>query len=143
MTVKNINIDELKDYVYNAFIDDEELIEYFDKNANVKTTNEAIESVCEKIKSQYSDSAFFGVEINGIKEGYFVFRENLLISFGMNKKYRNKEVLSEFWEEIKKHLGNSFQAALYSYNTRAISFLEKCGMKILYDNITILSNDLK
>lgn len=141
MEVKNIDINEFNDYVYNAFFDDKEFIEYYDRSVNAKNTEEAIENVCEKIKISYPDADIFGVEINGAKEGYFVCRENLLISFGMSIKYRNKETLSGFWNEIKKKMGSNFHCMLYSHNSRAIEFLKKCGMKIMYDHITILTNN--
>lgn len=139
MEIKKINIDQFEDYVYNAFIDDYEIIEFYDRAANVETTQDAIENVCEKIKVAYPDALIFGVEITGNKEGYFVFKDNLLISFGMSLKYRNKETLSTFWEEIKSRIGNNFHSLLYSHNIRAINWLQKSGMKILFDHITILS----
>ncbi len=139
MDIKNINIDQFQEYVYNAFFDDEEIIEFYDRSANVKTTQEAIDNVCFKIKTAYPDAEIVGVEIKGCKEGYFVYKDNLLISFGMNLKYRNKETLFEFWEAIKRRMGNNFHSMLYSHNLRAINWLQKSGMKILFDHITILS----
>lgn len=139
MEVKKIDIDQFEDYVYNAFIDDEEIIEFYDRSANVKTVLEAIDNVCEKIKLVYPTAMIYGIEICGCKEGYFVFKDDLLISFGMNVKHRNKETLKDFAEAIKSKLGNKFSSLLYSHNTRAINFLKKCGMKILFDHITILS----
>lgn len=139
MDVKEINIDQFDDYVYNAFIGDEEIIEFYDRSANVKTVLEAIDNVCEKIRLAYPTALIYGIEICGSKEGYFVCKDDLLISFGMNIKYRTKETLQEFGDEIKRKLGNKFNCMLYSHNTRAINFLKKCGMEILFNHITILS----
>lgn len=139
MEAKEINIDQFNDYVYNAIIDDEEIIEYYDRSAGVKTTLEAIENIVEKIKSQYSDSIICGIHLEGKKIGYFVYRDNLLVSFGISVQYRNKETLSAFWEQIKDRLGNNFNSLLYSHNIRAINFLKQGGMKILFDHITVLS----
>lgn len=139
MEVKKINIDQFNDYVYNAFIGDEEIIEFYDRAANVRTTLETIENVCEKIETTYPDAKIFGIEIDGNKEGYFVMKENLLISFGINIRHRNKETLTRFWDEIRGRLGNNFHAILYSHNSRGIGFLTKGGMKIELDHITILS----
>lgn len=139
MEVKLIDMDDFDEYVYNAFIDDTEILEFYDRAANVKTTEEAIESVLEKIKTVYPDAKIFGIEIDGNKEGYFVFKDSLLISFGINIKHRNKETLSIFWNEIKERIGNKFNSMLYSHNTRAINFLIKGGMKIVVDHITVLS----
>lgn len=139
MEVKNININQFPEYVYNAFFDDFELIEFYDRSANVKTTNDAIENVCEKIKDSYPDANIFGVEIEGLKIGYFVTKDNLLISFGMNIRHRNKMTLAIFWDEIKDKLGNNFHSILYSHNSRAIEWLKRSGMRIEFDHITILS----
>ena len=139
MIVKQIDIDQFEEYVYNAFIDDNELLEFYDRSIHAKTTGEAIENVIFKIQNSYPDANIFGVEIENTKVGYFVCKENLLISFGMAIKYRNKMVLSKFWEEIKNKLGNKFNSLLYSHNIRAIEFLKKGGMKILFDHITVLS----
>lgn len=139
MEVNDINIDEFEEYVYKAFFDDTEILEYYDRSANVKTTQEAIDNVCDKIKVCYPDAQIVGVEIKGCKEGYFVYRDNLLISFGMSLQYRNKETLFQFWETIKQRMGNNFHSMLYSHNIRAINWLQKSGMKIEFDHITILS----
>lgn len=139
MQVRNIHIDQFEDYVYHAFIDDFELVEYYDRSVGAKTTTEAIENVCDKIEQSYPDAKIFGVEIEGEKAGYFVAKDNLLVSFGINVKFREKEYLSKFWYEIQNQIGNDFHAMLYSHNSRAIKWLETCGMKISYDHITILS----
>lgn len=140
MEIKYITIDELKEYIYTAFFDDYELIDYYDKNEEIKSTDEAIENVYQKISIIYPTANFLGVQIEGNKAGYFVCEDSLLISFGLNKKYRNKEILPVFWEEIKNKMGKNFQCCLYSYNVRAIRFLEKYGMVKLLENVTILSN---
>lgn len=139
MKVKKININEFHEYVYSAFIDDYEIIEFYDRSAMVKTTEEAINNVCDKIESCYPDAKIYGVEMEGIKVGYFVTRGDLLISFGMAIRHRNKITLAAFWEQIKNKLGNKFNAMLYSHNLRAINFLKKGGMKIEVDHITVLS----
>jgi len=141
MTVTKININQLEEYVENAFFGDNELIEYYDKSAGVNTIPEAVENVILKIQTQYPDANIFGVEIKGEKEGYFIYEGNLLISFGLNKYYRDNVMLPEFWNEIKKELGDTFQCALYSHNVRAINWLQRSGMKILFDKITILSTN--
>lgn len=137
----NINIEDLDEYVYNSFIDDDDLMAYYDKNVEVNTTKDCIDNVLFKIKNYYKDANYFGVEINGTKEGFFVCTEELLISFGININHRSSEELKEFWGFIKNVMGNTFQCLLYSHNQRAIGFLQKGGMKVLFENITILTNN--
>lgn len=138
MVIKDIDIDQLNEYVYNALLDDYEIVKFYDKKCNIETPIEAVENICDKIRKFYTYSFMAGIEINGQKEGYFVWDDNILISFSISKKYRNKETLSAFWKEIKKRLGNNFHCMLYSHNIRAIEFLQRNGMKILYDEVTIL-----
>lgn len=139
MKVTRIDMEDLREYVYSALIDDEELVKLFDRRAHISTTLEAVENVIEKIEGVYYDAELFGIDIEGMPEGYFAFKDNLLISFGMNIFYRNKTVLSKFWEAIKDKMGNDFQCVLYSHNERAINFLKRAGMKIAFDNITVLT----
>lgn len=138
MTVVEIHIDELLDYVEPAFSGDDDLLFYYDKKANVKTTKEAAENVIIKIRKSYIGSECRGIKVNGDKVGFFVYADELLISFGLNKEYRNKVVLGEMWQMIKGELGDSFQCLLYSYNVRAIDWLRRNGMTVLFENTTLL-----
>lgn len=132
-------MEELAAYIEEAFKEDYELVEYYDKSVNVKNVEDCIENVIEKIKTCYPDADMFGVEEYGCKIGYFVCTTDLLISFGININYRDKETLDCFWKMIKKVVGDTFQCVLYSHNKRGINFLQKGGMIILFDNITILT----
>lgn len=139
MVVKRVNIAILEEYVYNAFLDDDELVALYDKAANVKTPIEASGNVMEKIRHVYPESDMYGVEVNLVKAGYFVCKNNLLISFGMMKEYRRKDILHRFWDEIQQRMGDSFECALYSSNTRGCEWLVKCGMTEIFREISIFS----
>jgi len=137
MTVRTINIDELSDYVNETFKGDDDLLFYYDKKEKIKTIESACNNVVEKIRMIYTDSEIRGIKINGSKVGYFVFTDELLISFGLNKGYRNKVILIDMWDCIKHELGDTFQCLLYSHNIRGCDWLKKCGMKELFSNVTI------
>ena len=139
MKAVKVNIEQLYPYIEIAFEGDSELLQYFDKEANVKSVEAAIENVKEKIRTRYEDAEFMGVEISDEKVGYFVFYKDLLISFGLNKEYRRKILLGWFGDLIKENLGEHFSCALFNHNYRAIGFLEKMGMKVQMKNITILT----
>lgn len=63
---------------------------------------------------------------------------NFLYSFGINKNYRNSEVLSTWFNKVAELLQDHFASALWAKNTRAIDFLVKNGMKIFEeDNIIV------
>jgi hypothetical protein len=124
---------ELKRYVEIAYKGDEDLLSKY--HVAEYTLDEAVE---ETLRMIYSTS--LEVESNGDKMynfyvsfdnkpiGYLSVFKNNLYSFGINIEYRTKEILSDFWNEIKEVLGNNFMSVLYPNNTRAIGYLQKCGM---------------
>lgn len=134
----NINIDQLKEYIDAAFYKDEELLRYYDKGECITTLEDACVNVFQKIKVNYPEANLVGITIKGLPIGYFAFCGSLLVSFGLEVNSRTKDNLIEFWDNIKGTLGNSFQSILYSYNDRAIGFLKKSGMDIIFENVTIL-----
>jgi hypothetical protein len=138
MNKVNIHIEQLKKYIDAAFSGDEDLIGYYDKGEHIETIPDACENVFLKIKGNYSEAVLVGLEIDSAAVGYFAYNCTLLVSFGLAVDKRTKDNLIEFWEHIKGTLGNEFQSILYSYNDRAIGFLKKCGMDIIFDNVTIL-----
>lgn len=134
-----INIDELKEYINAAFENDTELIGLYDKSVGVESLEDICDNVFEKISSLIEPAELRGVEVDGVEVGYFVYQPEVLISFGLNKMYRDKKYLSEFWKFIKSELGETFTCCLFGHNIRAINWLkEKCGMKIIFENVTIL-----
>lgn len=138
MQVKHIHIDELFSYVEQAFDNDDDILFYYDKKVKPKTIPDACRNVVDKINMEYSDSEIRGVLIDGNKAGYFIYEGDMLISFGLNKEFRTREYLPVFWSYIKQELGDTFQCLLYSYNLRAVEFLQRCGMNILFENVTLL-----
>lgn len=138
MKVSTIGIDELEEYIDRSFEDDYDLFEFQDRGFEAETIDGICKSVYDRIRLMPEPKFINGIVDNGEKIGYFVSCPFTLISFGMRKEYRDKEHLTTFFEFIKKQLGGTFQCPLFGHNTRAIKWLEKCGMNILFDNITIL-----
>jgi len=138
MVVKIIGIHWVKEYINAAFENDTELIGLYDKGVKVNSVKEVCDSVYEKLESLIEPCEMRGIVIGDKKVGYFTYSPKVLTSFGLNKEYRTKEYLTEFWEAIKKAIGSDFQCALFNHNVRAIEWLEKCGMNIILENLTIL-----
>lgn len=138
MTRKEIDIEELKQYIDGALCDDVDLLGYYDKGEHIATITEACENIHQKIKHNYPDAKLYGIEDSGVPIAYFVSSGTILVSFGMSLGYRDKENLAEFWDNIKQVMGSGFQSIIYSYNDRALGFLKKCGMDIIFDNVTVL-----
>ncbi len=141
MERKQLNIDQLKEYIDAAFREDTDLLRYYDKGESIDTLEDACINVFEKIKRNYPDAILYGIHITGRPIGYFAYCNTLLVSFGIAVNERTKDNLIEFWNNITDVLGKGFQSILYSYNDRAIGFLKKCGMDIVFDNVTILQNN--
>jgi len=125
----------IKRYIEIAFTGDSELLNYYDKSINVSRTQDMVEDTCDKIlqyQNHFDVCSFYGIEINGEKSGYFfiVKSPDILVSFSLNKKHRNRQNLSMLFDEIKKVLDGTFLCFLNEYNTRAIKWLEKCGMTV-------------
>jgi hypothetical protein len=136
-----INIDQLKEYIDAAFYKDDELLRYYDKGECITTLGDACVNVFQKIKVNYPEANLIGITIKGLPVGYFAYCGSLLISFGLDVNSRTKDNLIDFWDNIKSTIGSNFQSILYSYNDRAISFLKRCGMDIIFDSVTILQHN--
>jgi len=126
------------DIIYDYFKDDKDLLKYFDPESNAKDNYEASHEVYHKLVdfSQQWSCCFKRNEM-----GFIFYKNGLLLSFCVKPEFRNKENLNKFSNFIRQELGNSFSCYLYNVNTRAISFLEKMGMKKIDSNnlITLLS----
>lgn len=138
MRKKEVNITEIHGYIKAAFSGDHEIVQYYDKTQKVKSCEEATENVFTKIDKNYPDAKLIGIAENEEPIGYFAYNNDLLISFGINMKYRERDSLVTFWELIKSEMPKVFQCVLYSHNSRAINYLEKSGMDIVLENVTIL-----
>jgi hypothetical protein len=124
--------------IYEFFKDDKDLLKYFDPNSNAKNNKEASDEIYDKlVEFSCQWNCFFKKN----KMGYIFYKNGLLLSFCVKPKYRSKKNLNKFSNLIRSELGNSFSCYLYSVNTRAISFLEKMGLKKIESNnlITLLS----
>jgi len=137
-----IEISEIGKYVEIAFEGDNELVEKF--HYSDKTLEETITgnvANIQNLNSLYPLTCYCVKLFDSIEIGFVVLRENLLYSFGINKKYRTKEILKEWWEIIKAILEYQFVVCLYPENTRAIDFFVRNGMKIKEttdNNITLI-----
>lgn len=131
ITIKKISKSELPKLVGIAYERDQELFEkYHVGKMNfpqaVLTTLDMIDDASKQFKLNYYKVIYQKQPI-----GYFVTFGNYLYSFGVSMQYRKKDILIGWFLSVKKVLGKQFRALLYENNTRAISHLEKQGMKII------------
>lgn len=128
----------MRDVIRNVFENDEDIFKFFDPSAEVKNVDEIVENIYDKIKSY---DGIFETKFIQVVNGYFFYivEPKLLISFGLNKEYRNDYEFKIFWHEIIEEIGNKFECFLFSKNIRAIKWVQKMGMKI--KNETELDNN--
>jgi hypothetical protein len=143
--LKKIDISDLHQHIDIGFSGDDELAKYYDKSIKVDSSKEMVDNTFEKIKeypSQFENCNSYKVELDGDSIGY-VFttkKPNLLVSFSISEKHRNSETLKKYFDCIKSELDYSFNCYLFNRNSRAIDWLEKCGMRkeVVNDSITKL-----
>lgn len=130
MEVKQINIEELREYVELVYRGDDDLLNTYHINPPY-TFEEGVQETIEAIKnvSEQTPTGCYGVLKDGEKIGYFVSFVNNLYSFGVAIEKRTTGMLKDFWGIIVETIGNEFICVLYKNNTRAIDWLEKCGME--------------
>jgi hypothetical protein len=139
ITIKKISKTEIPSLIALAYEGDTEL---FDKYYNKNMIGEKVDfpiavldtlDIIDEVSNHYKLS-YYKVIYQKKPIGYFVTFDGFLHSFGINKKYRKREVLIEWFESVKKVLGKHFTCMLYDVNTRAINHLQKQGMKIVNRN---------
>jgi hypothetical protein len=132
MPVSSVKISkhELKNLIEIGYSGDKELLEKY--HVQKFEFSQAVNSTMGMIDQQSSmcDLKYFKIVYNKKPIGYFITGFNNLFSFAINIKYRKKDILVEWWQTVKKELGEYFDCNLFLNNTRAIKFLQKQGMKI-------------
>lgn len=133
--VRIISVSGLERYIESAWSNDADLVLFYDDNLVLKEHKNMVYNTCSKIEEYINNSSFawmYGIEYEGSPIGFVVVNVNtrLLYSFGVNKKYRVAKVLSSVWDFIYRILKANFSCFLFKHNKRAITWLEKCGMKV-------------
>ena len=130
VTVKEVEKGRLESLVRVSYNQDYEgfdkyHIEKFDFETSVQKTLSMVEEMGEQVNLKYYEVQFDNKAI-----GYFIIFKECLYSFAIAKNYRIKSgVLKEWWALVKIMLERIFVCILYRNNTRAISFLQRMGMK--------------
>lgn len=127
------------DDIYDCFKDDKDLLKYFDPKSNASNNYEAAMEIYNTLANDHS--CIWECYFRKNEMGYVFYKKGVLLSFCVKPEYRDRKNLNIFSNFIRTELGNSFSCYLYNINTRAISFLEKMGLKKIESNnlITLLS----
>jgi len=126
-----------------VFHDDDEINKYCDPDYENKERKKLVYSVYEKIEeyNKLGNCNFYDLIVDNELVGYGFNYKNLLVSFGVNKKYRTPEKLFKVFNIIKNSFDGNFESYMWTRNTRAINLLKKCGMievKSKINNVTKL-----
>lgn len=144
IVLKSVNILKIEDYIRSAWDGDDELEKYYDRSLIKRNLDGMVIDTSRKIRDmmEHDEQLYLlGIELNRIAIGFLILSEkiSMFYSFGVNKKYRNKKILLAIFQYVKGKLNNNFYSVVYEYNTRAIKWLEKCGMVV--DPMLKPSND--
>lgn len=145
VSIKKISKGELPKLISMSFSGDNELIEKY--RPVEMTMDETIVEITDKINetSKEQKLTYYKVIYKKQAIGYFVTLERFLYSFAINIKFRKKEILINWWRQVKSVLGENFRCMLYENNERAIHFLEKNGMRFWEQDgniITLISSSI-
>lgn len=133
MKGKEIKYQVLRDAIRIAFDNDKDIYSLYDPNVKVESLEEIVDNISAKILD-YGDCKYIGVFENNKLIGYFVYKEDRLISFSLNIEYRIRKYLREFFRLIKSAIKGHFNVFLWNINIRGIKYLVKQGMKVIYKN---------
>jgi hypothetical protein len=131
ITHKKISKAELPKLVAIAYEGDQDLFDKYHIGKmsfpeSVLCTLDLIDEASRKFKLSYYKLIYKKQPI-----GYFVIFGEYLYSFGIGIKFRKKEVLSRWFQNVREELPPHFKTPLYDNNTRAINHLQRQGMKII------------
>ena len=126
-----IQFDDLKTLIELGFGDDPDLMEKYqqlptDFEVTVQRNLDNIREMGDHLPLIYY-KVLWGDEVIGFT--VLEFSNSILYSFGINIKFRKKEIVTAWIEGVSKLFGGSFQCVLWDKNERAINFLIRNGMK--------------
>lgn len=129
ITVKKISVNELPRLIQTSYEGDKDILDtqhvtpFEDIDSAVEMTFGMIKQMATEKKLTHYKVIYRKTAI-----GYFCTFDKFLFSFGINQKFRKKEVLTGWWQQVVKSLEKNFLCILYPHQKRAISFLKKNGM---------------
>jgi hypothetical protein len=135
IVIRAVNVLKLEDYIRCAWEGDLDLEKFYDKSLTKRSLEGMVKDTSRKIRDmmeQDEQLSLLGIELDRTPIGFLIFSEKLSLfySFGVNAKYRSKEILTAIFKYVKAKLNYNFYSVMYEYNIRAINWLQKCGMEI-------------
>ena len=124
--------------ILHCFHDDDEINLYCDPEYADRPIKKLVHSIYRKIEEyeKFGGGSFDDLVIDNEIVGYVFYQNNLLVSFGVNKKHRTADKLSRIFEIIKSKFNGDFESYMWTRNSRAINWLKKCGMQEVESKIS-------
>lgn len=121
---------DLSKVIKIAYEGDEDLLEKYhvDKFDLMGAVAKELSIIFNTVEWEDTEMDYYKIMYNDVEIGYMCTYPNNLYSFGINKEYRTKEILTDWWNKVKGIMGEKFITMLYPNNKRAINFLKKQGM---------------
>jgi hypothetical protein len=138
LIARKITYSQLEKAIQVAFEEDTKIVELYDPNVEVKSIDDVVKSISEKIFEIKDLCICKGVYEKGKLIGYYVYTDMLLISFSLASQYRTRGHLREFFGMIRKDLGKKFVCRLWNKNIRAIKWLLKNDLEVIEDKDDIV-----
>lgn len=136
--IKKISLKELPELVEISYTNDHELFEKY--HVAKMELHQCVMSTLVMIgeASKQYPLEYYKVMNKKNPIGYFIIFKECLYSFAISIEYRTKVVLTNWWKQVVRVLGNHFMCSLNANNTRAVKFLERQGMKVISKDETII-----
>ncbi len=131
INLKKISLYELPELIHLSYKGDNELLQKYhiapmDLETAIQSTFSMIHTA-----SRLKKLNIYKVIFEKQPIGYVVtYDDNFLYSYALAPKFRKKNILIDWWHEIRKVLDSDFRTMIYSNNTRAIDFLKRQSMAI-------------
>ncbi len=109
-----------KELMTELFSTDDDLLKVY----HILAPNTA-EICAERTLSDLVGSSIFLFERDSRIIGYYGIQGTTLTGFFIKPEDRNKEIISEFWNEVQSNFTKDYYCGLYNRNTRAIKFIRK------------------
>lgn len=134
---ESISYRDLWEYVELGFGGDPALMEKYQQYNTPfgETVQRNMTNIWDGMKGGYNFK-FFKIVMSGVPIGFTVVDQDtdILFSFGISRKFRNKMVTTAWFGEVRKLLTEHFTCTLWNQNQRAIRFLNNNGMSVLRKN---------
>jgi hypothetical protein len=126
-----ISLFELPELIHLCYKNDDDLLQKY--HLAPMDLGSAIESTFGMIytASRIKKLSIYKVVYQKQPIGYVVtYNGDFLYSYAIAPKFRKKDILINWWQEIKSVLKKEFATMVYDWNSRAAKFLEKNGMQL-------------